>query len=199
MIDSRNTALDLAPKAFDGVGMDITGNINSRGMLNAGMVISNPAKSVVGPIFVRVDNRTVFHRFLDHGDKGSGFRILHCFGLDSTFALNYPDNGGFPLSTASTLTGTTATEVRFIDFNFTGKLVVAFVKSLTDQFAHSPSRLVRHSGFPFNLLGRYSAPSLGHEVDGIEPKGKASGRLMKDRIGGGMNVMAAFLTTIGAA
>src|SRR5207245_2108796 len=55
---------------------------------------------------------------------------------------------------------------------------------------------VSHSRFPLNLFRRDSTARRSHQVDGIEPSRKRSGRLVEDRASGWVNVMAAMIAGV---
>src|SRR5207245_1709472 len=64
-------------------------------------------------------------------------------------------------------------------------------QAIADEVEHAPRGLVAHADLSLQLLGRDSAASAGNQVDGVEPQVERRGRLVEDRPGGRMQVMAA--------
>ena len=199
MIDSRDTAFNETPKAFNGVCMDIAGDVYLGGMFDRRMIESPLPKSIVSPILISVNDRSNFNRILDYGKHCTGLGIRDDNGFYPAPTLDYAHDRSFTSSTTSALAGSSTAKVRFVNLNFAGHGVGTFVKFFPDKCAHSPSGFVCDASFPLDLLGGNSASSLSHEIDGIEPKGKAGSGFVKDGIRCGMDMMPTLLTTKGAA
>ena len=62
---------------------------------------------------------------------------------------------------------------------------------VANQVRHAPRRLVGDAKLPLKLLRRDAAPSAGHQVHRVEPQVQRRGRLVKDRPGRRVQVVAA--------
>jgi hypothetical protein len=89
----------------------------------------------------------------------------------------------------------------FVGLDRAGERTFAVVghELVADQVEHAPCGLVRHAKLTLQLLGRDPASSASHEIHGVEPQVQRRGRLVKDRPGQRIDVVAAVVAVVGRA
>ncbi len=199
MIDPTNPALDKTPETFDGIRVNLADDIDALAMVDSLMLVSPSIKPVVGAKGISEDGGFREYMFLDESAQCVRFHVGRNEGANLPLALNHTDNRSF-LGSASARSLGPAPVVRLIHFDFAtesaNRPALFIGQHRANLFEHAPRRLVGHSRFPLNLLGRDSASGLRHQIDRIEPSGERSGRLVKDRLSGRVNMMAAMIARV---
>ena len=105
------------------------------------------------------------------------------------------------VGSASAFAFALASVVRLIHFDSTiesaNRPTLFIGQHRTDLLEHAPRGFIGDASLALNLFCRDAAPRLRHEIDRVEPNGEGCGRLVKDRVGGRVNVMAAMIARIG--
>ena len=209
VIDTLDSVLHKRPETFDGLRVNVASNVDFLAVSNAPMVVVvlRASKSVVRGIVVSENKVGGQNVLFNQAVQGVLFRIGSDECADAALALNESDDRSLCFLVRrgwATLHSLLSTKVHFIHFDrlLTSaqlRRVLCFVQHGTNLLKHAPCRLVSHSRLALNLFRADSATGRSHQVHGIEPSGERSGRFVKDRIGGRVNVVAAMIARIGRA
>ncbi|KKK79219.1 hypothetical protein LCGC14_2835730, partial [marine sediment metagenome] len=82
-----NAALQLSPKAFNGVGMSIAAYPLLGGMFHHQMLVGVLPQSFIGGPFIGADGRSRLNEFGDVGEQGFDACVWHDAGNDITIPL----------------------------------------------------------------------------------------------------------------
>lgn len=211
MIDAANTALNQAPKALDGVGVNLSNYIDLGAMVDSPMVVSGGLPvfgshgfdSVIPLQFVGIDGAGGQYVLPNIAKKSRPAHIRCSQGNHATAAFNHPDNGSLflvatPRSADAILAD--AAVVGFVDLNRrTLQLYVRFREQFPNLMEHAPCSFVSDAAFPLNLFRGNSAPSRTHQVHGIEPSLERGSGLFKDGPGKRVNLSTAMIAAISGA
>src|SRR5579859_5115915 len=207
MVHATDTVLDQAPEAVDGVGMDLAIDVDVSAVVYPMVLIAVDREDGVGWEFVREDHAFRKDTLLDEWDERFGSRIVQFFDDDLSTSFDGADDWRFT-GCSSTLNALVTfplvhvlglpAHVSFIDLDFAReRIAIVVIQHGPNLLEHSPRRLVGDASFALDLLRRDPATCRGHEVDGVEPKTKRGRRLVVDRVGGRMNVIAAEVARVG--
>jgi hypothetical protein len=205
MIDAPQAVLEQAPKPFDSVRMNLADYVNLGRVIDSLVVIGTSRhvlNSMVGVQFVRKYRALGENVFTNHSEKRRAFHVIGNQGLDSAFPLDDPDHGSLNLvschRSASSALASSA-HVGFVNLDALTstayRSAILFLHGAT-LFEHAPRGFVGDARLPLNLFSRDSAARLRHEIDRIEPSCEGCGRLVEDRPGSRMNMMAAMVARI---
>lgn len=206
MINATHAILDQAPEAFHGVRMDVANHVDLGSVVDSLMVVSHirhVLDTVVAIEFIGKHGALRKNVFPNHAKQSGTFHIVRNQSLDATFALYNSHDGSFNSISGHRSARTAfpfASHVRFIHLHVLAAstkwrsfLVRQHGSNLLE---HAPCGLVGNASLPLNLLRGDTASGLGHEVDRIKPSRERSGRLVKDRVGSRVNVMAAMIARV---
>jgi hypothetical protein len=188
MVDASEPALEQSPEPLDGLGVNVAVDVDPLAVVDPTVGLARLAEMPVGLVFVRVDGRRgenprpnegpqrVRATVGDHrrGDAPTslyrtGYLCLR-FG-ESANVLPRLDLPGARLPT----------DERLIHLDGARELgVAAIAQHGSDLLEHPPRRLVGDAQLSFELLGRDTASSLGHEEHSVEPQVKRRAGLVED-------------------
>ena len=167
VVHAADSALNEAPEAFDGVGVDIAHDIDLGRMVNAAVLITEKLAfsrfqlwdGVVGHVLVGVNRalrQDVLFRHVKQLILAPNARLG--LGYHFAFALHDPGHPGLVrhASTASFADVEASAEVCFIHLGWPFEFDV-FRKQRTNLFKYTPRGFVSDAGFALDLLGRDSA------------------------------------------
>ena|ERR1039458_1449337 len=199
MIDAANPSLNQRPEAFDGVRVNFADHVNALAVIDSFVSVSASIKPIVGAERISEHNRLREYVFLDESAQRVGFNIGSDERPNLSFALDHADNRSLFSSPSACPLGT-ASVIGLIHFDFaieSANRPALFVgQHGANLLEHAPRGFVGDASLALNLLCGDSATGLRHEVDRIEPSRKRSGRLVKDRASGRMNVMATMVAGV---
>ena len=109
--------LGVAPKSFNAVDM-ILAAIRKRLAVVQAMMLLPALQGVAATERIRVIHRSLSGMFSNMAHQLVGRHLFHDFGVDSPVALQNPENNAFSGSTPATLPLAPATEVGFVNLNF---------------------------------------------------------------------------------
>jgi len=177
-----NPALQLRPKAFDGI---------------------DTGSAWLG-IFTGVD-----HGSRQYLVKDKGLHILFAPPCDNasdqfTAPLQHSYHSRLIALVTTALARNRAADVGFINFNRFAKAtkrVIAIQRShiFADFMTHAPRRLVGNADLALNLFGGDTIAGSAEQKDDIEPIAQRRPRSVERRIGCGKDLMAAIFTAVTAA
>ena len=200
MINSSNPVLYERPKSFDGVGVNVSHNVEIMRVKNALVDKSVLVKSVIDRILVSVNACSLLN-FLGNDRKQSSSLGVgdHVRFNRSVFSANNPDNNGLVFCSPSSFALAPPTKVGLVNLNSPTHRVNVFRKHHADLLAHPPSSLIGNASFPLNLFRRNPTTSLRHQVDRVEPGGQRGSGFVKDCVSRWGNLVSAVLATINLA
>ena len=203
VIDTAQSVLNQTPKALNRVGVNVSHDIDLFAVIDATVNVasfSNVGNTFVPKMFVSENNALRRDVFFNHRQQNRASRSFARKRSDFAFALDQANDHllVFPVPAAD---AASAAKIRLIDFYALAVLAanrIRFVigKHRANLLEYAPCGFVRDSRFPLNLLRGNPAASRGHEVDRIEPRRERSGRLMKDRLRRGMEMIAAVVARV---
>jgi len=196
MINTANTCFAIRPKTLDGIGMAVTQNVNLFGVGDGIMLVSHRWKSVINSIFVGINHCFSGDIFTNYWKNGFAFGIGDSANFKFSASLNDSKYSRFSLCSAPTLALTPTAKVTFINFDFTSKWAVIFVKALVNLLAHAPSGFVSNASFPLNLFSRDTATSLRHQVNNVKPSGQWGARFVKNCVSSWTDLVSAEITSV---
>jgi len=209
MINASHPVLNQAPESFHGVRVNIANYVDLRRVVNPLVAVTHVRhvrNSMIGVEFVGKDSALGKDVFFNHPEQSRTFDVIRNQSLDAALALNNSNHGSLnlvPCHRSACAALALAAHVGFIHLHTLaasaepwGFLIVQHGANL---LKHAPCGLVRYACLSLNLFSGDATTSGGHEVDGIEPSRKRSGRLVEDRSGSRVNVMAATVARVGRA
>lgn len=201
MISPVDTSLELAPKALDGVGVDIAFNPLLARVLDFAMNIAHRAHLVIGCELIGHNAGAKFDILPHDGQDGRPLSVRHDFGSDITFPLDEAKDSGLMFPAPSTLRTffSSGSNIGFIGLNDPRKVPARLGEQESNLFSHSPSAFIGNSQLPLKLFTRYTVLGIGEKKDSIEPGLQRGIRFMKDSLRKGMNLMTAELTAVAFA
>jgi len=209
MIDASNPGFDQRPKAFNRVRMNVAHHVDFLAMVDAAMVVfvDMPIHQVVRRKVVRKHCALRQNVLLNQSEQRRAFHVGSDDGTDAALAFNHSNDRRLG-SVASQMTTCSAlapsAKVHFVHL-YSAALLSAqrrgllVVQHCANLLEHAPCGFVGHSSLALNLFRADAATSRSHQVDRMEPSCKRSGRLVKDRVSGRVNVMAAMVARVGWA
>ena len=181
VIGADHPALNQAPKAFNGVGVDRTANIFTTRMVN-NFVREVVSKVLVAYPLVRADQADLGRNaFADEAGECIGADILDHAGDNATLATNSADHNSLTGTDAASPTAAAAfvlmpvlgfaADERLIDFNNAHQLLKAFVSHPSaDTVAHAPRGFVGAGpDHAMDLKGADTLLAGQDHVDDAEP------------------------------
>ena len=192
-------AFKLAPKPFDGVGVDFAAHVFFLPVVHLAMLVA-PLRSVaIDRQFIRVERGGNVHVAGDVCKDVIGRHSVHHFGDDLAAPLYNADDRSFASGPASAFAGARAADVGFIRLDNACELWrFAVCHQLADLVIHPPRGLVGDAKLALQFLRSDTVLAGRHQEDGKEPRGKRRGRLVEDRASGRVNLLAAICARIAA-
>ena len=199
MIDATDTALDQGPESLNRVRMYVPIYVHPLTMVDAMVCVTPRVKPVVGLEIIGKDHRSRQYVFLDKSAQCVSFNIGGDECANLSLALNHANDGSL-VGSASACSLGAAPVVRLIHFDLAvesaQRAALVVIQHRTNLFEHAPRGFVGDASLPLDLLCGDTATGLRHEVDRVEPSGQRSGRFVKDRFGGRVNVMTAMVARV---
>lgn len=199
VIDATDTALNQAPKSFDGIRVNIANDVNLLGVIDSLVPISACSKAIIRRVVIGKDHRLGKHVLFDKAAQSILLHIGRDKGSNFALALDHSDNGSF-LGAASASSFAPTSEVRFVHFDLAPKaadwILLVIGQHGSNLLEHPPCGFVGHARLALNLFRAYPASRGSHEINGIKPSREWSRRFVKDRVGGRVNVMAAVIAGV---
>ena len=199
VVDAVDAALDVAPHAFDVVGVDSPSDVLFGMVSDSGVEVTESAKPVVAGHFVGVDHLPSGDVLLNHRYEGTGLNVGNDFDNGLAVPFHHTRNDSLSSRSTTALAGPLAADVSLIDFDLPKELEVALGHEFADLVEHTPSRLVGDAKLTLQLLGGNARAGGGHEEHGVEPGAQRSGGLVEDGVGGRGDVRAAVFATVDLA
>src|SRR5271170_2821273 len=168
MIYTTNAALDKAPEALHGVGVDIAHHVDFGRMVDAPVLVTEwfavllqLLQRVVRLVLVSVDRAVRQDVFRSQPEQLLTASFDCSLGNHLTFALHHSDDPGFVLQPWAFALMKASSEVSFIHLRWPFKLKF-LAEQRTNLFEHAPCGFVGDGGFALNLLCGNSAAGRTH-------------------------------------
>lgn len=187
MISPAKRAFQLAPKPFNGVGMDVSLDELQAKMPNRLMGESNLFKPLIDSQFIRIDRGVRFNILLNEGDNGFGSKVNGNGSFNVPVSPHDSQDGGFPRCASPsfpvrrTSSDVPSSHISLVHFYGAFKRRLRLFKEQTNLFRHAPRRFVGHSELPFQFFSRYPILGIGEKEDGIKPRFQRGIGLVEDR------------------
>lgn len=200
VINASDSSLNQTPESINCLRVHFTSDVNFLAVANAAMMKSvSVTKTIIGRIVICKNDILRHHMFFDKAMERSRFSVLRDESPNPSLSLNKAYDRG--LRGLPRITTSPSTKIHLIDFHgflTSAELwrVFCFIKHGPNLLEHPPRGFVRHARLALNLFRADPATSGSHQVNGIEPSGERSGRLVKDRVRSRVNVMAAMIAGI---
>lgn len=210
VVHARKTPLNQAPESLNRVRVNVARDVDLGAVIDSMMLVSACAESDVSVPFVCENHSARKNVLFDDSFQRGSLRVIGQNSLDAALPLRDADHGLLAQfvaghrATAAALA--LAAEIGFVNLNLAREL--AAVASRPDGFViqhganlleHAPRGFVGHACLTLNLLCRDAAARLRHEVDRVEPQLQRRGRLVKDRVRRGVDVVTAVVARVGRA
>lgn len=199
MINASNTIFDIRPEALNRVGVSVANHIDFERMGNIAMLVAHRGQNVVGSHFIGVNARTFEDLIFNNRHNRGAAHIGNDSRIDLAIALSNAKHRNFVICSASALALANAAEITFVKFNIAIKRGMIFAKAMANFFAHAPRRFISNARFALDLLGRYAAARLRHEINHIEPERQWGAGLLKDSACHRRNLVSAIVARVGFA
>ena len=194
-----DASFKLAPKALNGIEMNVAASVFFKGMVDTIMVVAHRTDPVIGVVLVSHDIGADFDAVSHNRKDGGGFGISNYFGLDLPLPFYHAKNWGFVFRSTAPFAMFSSAHVGFVKFNRVGKLLSRLAEKLSDLFGHAPSRFVGDSELAFQLLGGHPILGVGKKIYSIEPAFKRGLGFVKDGIRKRVKLVSAILAGIAFA
>ena len=198
MIRPAKAALQLAPKALDGVGMHRATHVLARRVIDGAVRVAF-ACPTIGLELIGHQGRPLFDVLLNEGAHRVGREVADHAGCYPTFALDGSQDDALSCRPTSALAWANPADIGIVHFHRFGQWIVRLLEQHANLFGNSPRRFVGYAQLPLQLLRRHPIFRVGKQIDRVEPRLERGIRLVKDRIGQGMQLVAAVLTGIALA
>lgn len=202
---SVNPALQLRPKAFDGIDASaLRGRVLTEFMIDLHMAKARFIDVVISAKFIGVERCSRQDMRKDKGLHGLFGARFDNPRNQFAVALQHPDHAGLVALVTTPHAGNRTTDKRFIYFDRlteTAEGIVAILRGhkLADFMAHAPSRLVGHAKLALDFLGGNAIARGAEQEHDVEPIAQRGARPMERRIGGREHLIAAEIAGIGPA
>jgi len=191
--------LKLAPKAFDGVGVDIATDVFFAPVVDLAVLVTEFRGVAIDVELIRTEHRSAIYVAGNVGEDIGSRHPIYNFGNHLTVTLDNADNRSFASGPAPALAGTFPADVSLIRFHNAHELRwLAVYHEFADLMGHAPRRLVRDTKLALKLFSGHAILAARHEENGKEPTLEAGSRFVEDRASGRVNLMPAPLTRIAA-
>src|SRR5690348_10340696 len=121
MVHATYTALNQAPKAFDGVGVNVAHDVDASGVIDAPMLVAPSFGDCVVPAaFIGEHSALGENMNLDRRNNGLGLHVVHYQRTNAALALDHAEDRLLVIEPQSVSPALSA-EVCFIDFNIPAK------------------------------------------------------------------------------
>lgn len=192
-----NRPLKLAPKAFDGIRVNVTVDVFFAPVVDLAVLVPEFRGVPINRKFVAVENGSPIHVAGNVSeDIGSRDRI-NDLGNNLAVPLNDANNRSLARRATATLAGASAADVGFIGLHNARQLRrLAVCHEFTDLMRHTPRRLIRDAKLALKLFSGHAVLAGAHQEDGKEPRLKARSGFVEDRASRGINLMPAPLAGI---
>src|ERR1700674_783552 len=97
MVSTADAPLEQAPKAFDGVCVNVAIDVDLGGVMDAPVLIATRLQRLVRPQFVGVDGGAWQHVSLNHRHECAGFHVVSDEGTNLSAALHHSKDRRFVL------------------------------------------------------------------------------------------------------
>jgi hypothetical protein len=199
VVSPVDAPLELAPKPFNGVYVNISDRILFNGMVYPLMFISGFSDGIICSELIGHHSGTRLDVILNDRNNRRGFGVIDNMSNDFSFSLDKSENWSFTFGSATALSLRFAADICFVGFNNIFQYCPDLSKKGSDLFCHSPSTLISYTKLSFQFFSRNSIFGVGKKVDSEEPILKRSIRFMKNGICQRMNLISTKLTSIAFA
>jgi len=202
-----NAALQLAPKAFNGIGVNLSANKFVLTMSNTLVLVAMGAKQVIGGVFIGADQRTGLNHCNGVGSGRGTVNYRGNVGPDFTVTLNNAHHDGLTMSALSRDTGALvhvhvaplAADIGLIRFDHAREKVAALIHQLANLMPHAPCGLVGYAKLTLQFLRANPVLAGRHQEHGEEPSAKLCAAFVEDRALAGVNLMTAIGARVATA
>lgn len=166
-----NGPFDLAPEAFNAVGVCIPIHVLTSTMLDGCVVVAPCRQLRIAQQFVCAQVTAIRNVLLDHGFKRVSPDIRNNAGQNVAPALQDSENDGLVGGPAPALTMRTTADIGFVGLNVPRQVVVAVDLGhvLANLVADTPSGLVGNPKLSLQFLGRDAMTRSCEQIHGVEP------------------------------
>lgn len=206
VIYAADSTLHKAPKALNGVGVDVALNVDASGMIDSAMDISvGFVETPIGRQFVGVDSGSWHDEFLCESLQAFLGYVVGDEGANAlaTAALYHSDYWAMELICAvrtSRMPTALSAHVGFIHLHRRAlQLHVALRKKAANLPEHAPCSFVGDASLALNLFCGDAATSRAHEIHRVEPSLERSSALLEDGPGERVDVVSAVIASVGGA
>lgn len=196
MVGSTDRAFQLAPEAFNGVGMHVAPDVFFAPVINVLVVISRLLNATVACPFIGHDVGADAYVMPDEGHNGRSLGILYNLGPDMAVSGNSTHHRGFAFKGAPAFSASfLSANIGFIHFHSARKLIGFLAHHGMDLILHSPSTFISNSKVALKLFSGNAVLGLAHKIDGEIPACKGRSGLMKY----GVSRRGKLVATVGTA
>ena len=196
MISPLDAALDLAPKSFNRVSMNIASDILSFRVSNGIVLIANLFHGFIDTGLIRKQGGTDLDIFSDQGNDIGKPHFSNRFGNKPPLTLNNTNNGSLVFKSPIDLPFCDTSHIGFVSFNNVGKFLAGFCEQKANLLCHTPGGFVGYAKRPFKLHRRHSVPGIGKQEDRVGLVFKRGVRLVEDRASQLMKLVPAILARL---
>jgi hypothetical protein len=208
MIDTANTVLNQAPQALNGVGVNVSFDVDARGMLDSTMpivqrdsiVTAQIANAIVGTKFVGIDGAARSDMLLNEFSESVAVHFGNCLRNHHPASLHDCHDGSFlgvAAHRASSAAFADSTDVSFVYLDrWPLQLHVVLGEQGANLFEHTPCGFIGDTSFTLNLLCGDAASSGTHQESSIKPQLERGSSFLEDGSGQRINLSAAIIATI---
>lgn len=190
--------LQLAPKAYNRIGMASPADIFLSAMVNDLVLITEFSHVIICRVFVGMN----LGSWLNHGSYVI-YGVHGLYNIDNlrrnpATTIRDPEHSSLTSDTPSSFSGSFPAHIGLISLAFTKELAGAILRELTDFVSHPPCCLVGDAQLTLQLFGGYSIAAGGHKKHREKPRNKGSCGLVKYSSRTGVRLISAPRATIGA-
>ncbi len=181
MISPIDRTLKLAPKTFNGVGMEDASDILSLPMGYSPMLKAKGTDLVVARKLVRGYRGAGIDIGLDNRRQGFTLHVLNDLCLNIAAALSHSENSRFSGRPAPALSFPFSANISFVGLNDDAQSAASGFHHEPDLLRDSPCAFIGYAKLALKLFSRNAVLGLAHEEDCMEPKRQWRGAFMEDR------------------
>lgn len=180
MMHSIQPTFHKAPKAFDGIRVSRTVDIDLSGVMNPIVGVTLLFKTVVARQFIGEHRRFRKNASFNKRDESYSLDIRDDLSANFAFALDCSSDYRLASGSTSALPRASTSNISFVNFDLPIKRVDVLSHELPNLGEHSPSCLIGDSQLSFELLGRNPCSCISHQEDSVEPGAQRGWRLVQD-------------------
>lgn len=209
VVDPANSSFHQAPKSFDSLSVNVSGDIDFRAVTDALVDVAVFFQSIIRNVIVGENGAARKDIFLRQSVKGFTLRVVsyasdHAARALRSAALDHSDDGYLMAlerwPSLSALSPSLSAVVHLIHLHRRAlQLHIALRKQRANLPENAPRGFVGNASLALNLLGGNSTPGRAHEIHRVKPSLERSSGLLKDGSREGVNLGTAMVAAISGA